>query len=131
MLKYDGHYNVYTTRLGGRKVMRTPVVTPLLQITSIDMVKDIIVSDALHLLHLGVLKNLLTLYKDGCEQSDCKWSKSDINLISRLLEGARLPNEIHRTVRPIDLYLTHWKGSECATVLNYLGIVVLKDFFAK
>ena len=102
--------------------------TPLLRITLVDMVKDIIVSDALHLLHLGLLKTLLGLYKDGSPQSDCKWSKTDTSQMSAMLESIKLPTEIHRTVRPIDLYLCHWKGSECATFLNYFGIVVMKDF---
>lgn len=106
------------------------MVTPLLRIASLDMVQDIIVSDSLHLLHQGVLKTLLSVYKDGSNYAgvDVRWSNQDLSNISRLLESVRIPVEIHRKVRPIDMFLTHWKASESATFLNYLSIVVLKDF---
>lgn len=129
---YDKHFNFYEEYYvidDCQKKVKVPIETPLLRIASIDMVQDIVISDSLHLLHLGVLKTLLTLYKDGSNYDNgVRWSKDALSTMSRLLESARLPVEIHRKVRPIDIFLTHWKGSECATFLNYLSIVVLKDF---
>lgn len=72
-----------------------PIVRSLLNITGLDMIEHVTVSDPLHLLHLGI----------------------DI----------RLPSEIHRAVRGLR-FLSMWKGSECAAFLNYIGIVLFKDF---
>lgn len=87
------------------------------------MVEDFIVSDSLHLLHLGVMKKLLVAYRDGhCNYP--KWSKANVQEISNALELIKLPMEIHRSVRRMD-YVNHWKASEFGSFLSYIGIVVL------
>lgn len=104
-----------------------PVVSPLLKLP-IDMVQDVIVSDSAHLLHLGITKRFLEAYKnghDGCP--GCKWSKSDVEKMSIILNETKLPVEIHRAQRGLDV-LSHWKASECAVFLNYVGISLLKHF---
>ncbi|XP_065094440.1 uncharacterized protein LOC135714965 [Ochlerotatus camptorhynchus] len=79
--EYEGHYQVYKIRENG-KVKRIPVTTPLLQLP-IDMVEDVIVSDSLHLLHLGIMKRLLIAYKDGHNESDDrKWPKQFVASIA-------------------------------------------------
>lgn len=61
-----------------RRVTPVPIVTPLLRLP-IDMVEDVIVSDSLHLLHLGVMKRLLTIYKDGHRVAEnVKWSSTNV-----------------------------------------------------
>lgn len=123
---YDGHYQHYKIR-ENKKIFKQPVITPLLKLP-IDIVEDIIVSDSLHLLHLGVMKKLLLAYRDGHNGLDvAKWSKEDIKSISEQLDTIRLPLEIHRAVRSIDT-VNHWKGTECASFLNYIGIILLKPF---
>lgn len=44
-----------------------------------------------------------------------------------ILNATKLPIEIHRAQRGLDV-LTHWKASECAVFLNYVGIGLLKHF---
>lgn len=109
------------------KLLIQPVITPLLKLP-IDIIEDVIVSDSLHLLHLGVMKKLLLAFRDGHNGFDARrWSKNDVSNISELLLKIRLPAEIHRSVRGIET-LNHWKASECATFLNYIGVVILKHF---
>lgn len=124
--EYDDHYQVYKVREGG-KLKRITVVSPLLKLP-IDMVEDVIVSDSLHLLHLGITKRLLISYKDGHNGLEIKkWSNSEIEHISTTLKSIRLPVEIHREVRGIDC-VGHWKGTECASFLHYIGIILLKHY---
>lgn len=123
---YEGHYQPYKIRENG-KLFKQPIITPLLKLP-IDIVEDVIVSDSLHLLHLGVMKKLLLAYRDGHNGLDAaKWSKDDIKSISKQLDTIRLPLEIHRSVRSIET-VNHWKASECASFLNYIGIILLKQF---
>lgn len=102
--------------------------TPL-ELLPIDMIKDFIVADSLHLLHVGVMKKLLLIWTTGMYTYEAKWSASVIRSISLLLieSNSYLPKEIHRATRGLDC-LKFWKGSEFRTFLMYLGIVVLKDF---
>lgn len=123
---YEEHQQVYKLRVNG-KILKQQIVTPLLKLP-IDMIEDVIVSDSLHLLHLGVMKKLLLSFRDGHNGLDMRrWSKSDVSTISELLSKIRLPLEIHRSVRGIDT-LNHWKASECASFLNYIGIAILRHF---
>lgn len=115
---YIGHY---------REQDNKRIQSPLLRL-QINMVLDIITSDSLHLLHLGIMKRLIVSYKDG--HNDCdnmKWPERQVRLISAVLTEQKMPCEIHRAVRGIDT-ICHWKASECATFLNYLGVGLLKLF---
>lgn len=100
--------------------------SPLLRL-KIDMIKDIPIGDSLHLLHLGVMKRLLSAWKDGtCRHSEIKLSAYNIMQVSTFLTtNCRLPREIHRQMRGLDV-LAHWKGVECRSFLLYVGIVCLK-----
>lgn len=77
---YEGHHQTYKTRENG-KIKMFFVETPLLQLP-IDIVEDIIVSDSLHLLHLGITKRLLTIYKDG-HLYHKKWSSETVSTIDK------------------------------------------------
>lgn len=78
------------------------------------MVDDVIVADSLHLLHQGVMKTLLTIYKDGHKVAEnVKWSAGNVVEISTILRQLKLPLEFHRACRGIDV-LCHWKATECA-----------------
>lgn len=123
------HHQVYKTS-ANRKVTKVPIVTPLLKLP-IDMVEDVIVADSLHLLHLGTMKNLLLIYKDGHKIADnVKWSPGNIEQISTMLNQLKLPMEFHRKSRGINM-LCHWKASECAVFLNYIGIALLRHFLTE
>lgn len=99
--------------------------SPLLELP-IDMVEQFIVADSLHLIDLGIMKRLLTGWRDGnFGKKDTKWCARDINMISTFLLHCKMPKEIHRAVRGIDV-LAHWKGSEFRTFLYYLSIIILQ-----
>ncbi|XP_055539699.1 uncharacterized protein LOC129726711 [Wyeomyia smithii] len=127
--QYDGHYNFYKTRENG-KLSKTRIVSPLLELP-IDIIEDVIVADSLYLLHLGITKRLILAYKDGhnvCDES--RWPNSVIEKICTSLKSIELPSEIHHQVRGVDC-INHWKASECASFLHYIGIVLLKHFISK
>ncbi|XP_045461545.1 uncharacterized protein LOC123671624 [Harmonia axyridis] len=100
--------------------------TPL-SLLPIDMVEDFPVSDSLHLIDLGVMKRCLLGWRDGSFGTyKTKWCAKDITDVSHFLEKCKLPSEVHRAVRGLNV-LCHWKGSEYHTFLHYLSIVILKD----
>lgn len=100
--------------------------TPLIRLP-IDMIEDIIVSDALHLLELGVMRRLLNGWRTGSMTKRAKWSTAEKDEISRFLVGIRFPKEIHRRMRSLE-FVSLWKGLEYRNFLNYVGLVLLKDY---
>lgn len=105
-------------------------ITPLC-LLPIDMVEDFPVGDSLHLIDLGIMKRCLFGWRDGTfGKFKTKWCAKDIIIVSNFLENCKMPSEIHRAVRGLDV-LCHWKGSEYHTFLHYLSIVILKDVLPK
>lgn len=100
--------------------------TPLLRIPDMDIIQDFIIADSLHLLELGVMKRLLTGWRDGSLGFTGKLSAHQIQQLSAALVSVRLPKEIHRKMRGMEC-LAFWKGTEWRSLLLYVGIVVLKD----
>lgn len=100
--------------------------TPLIHLP-IDMVEDIIVSDALHLLELGVMRRLLNGWRTGSMTKRAKWSTTDKAEISSFLIKIRFPKEIHRRMRSLE-FVSLWKGLEYRNFLNYVAVVLLKDY---
>lgn len=99
--------------------------SPLLKL-NIDIVEQIPVGDCLHLLHLGVMKRLLTGWRDGYfRNSETKWPAQTTFAVTDYLLECKMPAEFHRVVRGLDC-LAFWKGTEYRTFLHYLGIVALK-----
>ncbi|EAT44166.1 AAEL004424-PA [Aedes aegypti] len=101
--------------------------SPILKLPDFDMVKDFVVADSLHLLELGVMKRLLTGWRDGSLGYEGKLSALKIQQLSDAVVNVELPKEIHRKMRGLDC-LAFWKGTEWHSFLNYVSIVVLKDF---
>lgn len=94
----------------------------------IDMIKDIIVAEELHLIHLGYMKRCLFGWRDGTFKNyKGKWTASEISSISQYLWACKMPRELHRTVRGLD-YLSNWKGLEFRTFFHYISIAVLKNY---
>lgn len=105
--------------------------SPLLKIANLDMIEQFPVSDSLHLLHLGVMKRLMTGWRDGTfRNTDTKWPSATTEAVSEYLNQCKMPVEFHRTVRGLDC-LSMWKGTEFRTFLNYIGIAALKDHLTK
>lgn len=122
----------------------------------IDMIRDIPTSDSLHLLHLGVMKRfdittvnkrfqfdseierssfltrMLTVWMGKRSPFPRAWSDVQMVTISDLLirSNDTKPSDIHRSTRTLK-QLSHWKGTELRTFLNYVGIVVSKDFLCQ
>lgn len=108
--KYEGHHKQDS---------------PLLRL-KIDMIEDFPVADSLHLIDLGLMKRLLLGWRGGnFGKYLTKWSARDIEKINSYLSQCKMPSEIHRSVRTIDV-LAHWKGSEYRSFLYYHSIIILK-----
>ncbi|XP_044744741.1 uncharacterized protein LOC123306687 [Coccinella septempunctata] len=109
-LAYGSHHKCYT---------------PLVELP-INMIEDFPVGDSLHLIDLGVMKCCLMGWKDGNMGTyRTKWSYSNISTVSTFLVNCKMPSEIHRAVRGLDV-LAFWKGTEYRTFLLYLSIVILR-----
>lgn len=102
--------------------------TPLTDLP-IDMVRDFVVGDELHLLHLGLMRKFLYGWKTGTFGLRTKWSAANMQEISTYLLScnAHKPAEIHRKIRAIS-ELPRWKGTELRTFLLYTSIAVLRRF---
>lgn len=99
--------------------------SPLLQL-SIDMIQTFPVCDSLHLIDLGIMKRLLLGWRDGSFGTYItKWCARDISNVTQFLLSCKMPKEIHRSVRALDV-LAYWKASEYRTFLLYLSIIILK-----
>lgn len=93
----------------------------------INMISCFPVADSLHLIDLGVMKRLLTGWRDGYYKNKAlKWRASTTENITEQLLRIKLPKELHRAVRGLDC-LSHWKGLEYKHFLLYYGIVILKN----
>lgn len=103
------------------------IYSPLEQLP-IDMIKDFIIADPLHLLELGIMKKLMSIWLEGKITREFKLNKNDKQkLDSSLLKcNSSLPSEIHRSVRSVE-WIKHWKGNEFRTLLLYVGITVFKN----
>lgn len=98
----------------------------------IDMIKDFVVADSLHLFHLGIMKKCLLIWLEGGGTFEFKWEKKDISAVNSLLTNCKnnMPTDIHRSIRNLDC-IRFWKGTEFRTFLMYLGIVILKKVLRK
>lgn len=104
--------------------------SPLLKL-DIDMIEDFPVGDALHLLHLGIMKRKLFGWRDGLFRfSDTKWPAKTTQEVTKSIFSSKLPFEFKRKMRGLD-ELSHWKGTEFRSFLHYIGIVVLKDSLSR
>lgn len=106
--------------------------SPLLKLP-IDMVEQFPVADSLHLIHLGIMKRLLTGWKVGnFGNLKTKWCARDIDHVNLFLSKCNLhllrnrPSEIHRAVRTLDC-IAYWKATEFRTFLHYLSIIILQE----
>lgn len=93
----------------------------------INMINAFTVCDPLHLLHHGVMKKLLLRWVGKVKGYCHKWKKSIIESVSQYLLAVknRMPEEIHRPVRPLS-EMSKWKGVEFRSFLMYVGITALK-----
>lgn len=94
----------------------------------INMIDDFVTSDSLHLLHLGVMKKLLLIWLGESDKFEFRWTKDDIMKMDNLLTKCNedMPADIHRAVRTLNC-IKFWKGTEFCLILQYVGIVILKQ----
>lgn len=105
------------------------VDTPLAKLP-IDLIKDFVVADPLHLLELGVMKRLIVGWRTGNLGYATKWSMNEQAEISELLVKIQMPSEIHRDARSLKLF-SNWKGLEFRNFLNYYGVAILLNYLPK
>lgn len=102
------------------------VDTPLNKLP-IDLIKDVVVADPLHLLELGVMKRLLIGWRTGNLGFQSKWSARQQEEISEQLLKIKMPAEMHRDVRSLKLF-ANWKGLEFRNFLNYYSVAILEHY---
>lgn len=90
------------------------------------MIDDFATSDDLHLLHLGIMKKCLLIWKEGKNNFEYKWKDNDIANINRMLQKLNSDMPTDRSVRTLDCF-KFWKGTELSTFLLYIGVLVLKE----
>lgn len=79
-------------------------VTPLTEVPNMDLIQDVIVSDRLHLIDLGVVKRLLFGWRDGTLGFATKFSSKEIEELSTFIRAIQLPSEIHRKMRTSNVH---------------------------
>ncbi|XP_058128660.1 uncharacterized protein LOC131292916 [Anopheles ziemanni] len=105
------------------KVIRTP----LEDVANLDMIKNFLVADRLHLIDLGVSRKLLQGFLTHKMTSFNRWSSDQKVHISKFLNQSKLPCEINRPFRALDS-LHFWKGTEFRSFLHYISPVIYIDF---
>lgn len=101
--------------------------SPLLDIQNLDMIKDFIVGDSLHLFDHGITQKLLTGFIKGkLGNVDAKWCKEHFDIVSEYLLSIKAPSEIRgqRAIRDLNS-VAKWKGIEFRNFSLYVGIIVL------
>lgn len=96
----------------------------------IDMVRDFVVADVLHLIDLGIVKTIIEEYRSGSlTNADAKWSRKEKEEINKYLASVRGPIEIRsrRAIRTFEEF-SFWKGREFRVFLLYLSIPIFKCF---
>ncbi|XP_040156786.1 uncharacterized protein LOC120896607 isoform X2 [Anopheles arabiensis] len=100
--------------------------SPLLLLDNFDIILQIIVSDQLHLIDLGVTKRFLIGLIEGKFGFKKRLSPSTLAQLSGMLMNIQLSAEIHRKFRSFK-DLRHWKGSEFSSFLFYASVVCFKS----
>lgn len=103
-------------------------ISPLLVLPRLDMIKDFVVADPLHLLELGIMKRLLTAWKTG-NMACAKWSEEQVLQISEHLVGITTPSEVNCAARSLTLFRI-WKGQEFRNFLCYFGFIALRNYLS-
>lgn len=94
----------------------------------LDMVRDFLVADALHLLHEGVMKRLIGIWINGSFSYKMKWKKQEIENINTCIHflNREMPSDVHRQLRSFK-FIKYFKATEFRTILLYAGMVLFKD----
>lgn len=111
-----------------RKQTEHHLFDPILEKIGMGMVSQFPL-DYLHLVCLGVMKKLLTLWSEG--PLECRLSNSMIEKINERLASAEFsrPAEFSRNIRGLETF-KRWKATELRTFLLYTGPVVLKNILS-
>nr|CAI5846935.1 unnamed protein product [Callosobruchus analis] len=98
----------------------------------IDMIKDFVVADSLHLIDIGLTKKCLNGWVNGSYNFKEKFFIPQVKIVKEWLQrtNSMVPRDIHRAIRGLD-YLSFWKATEYRTFLLYLGPVILLEFLSK
>lgn len=94
----------------------------------LDMVRDFVIADSLHLLHEGVMKRLIGIWMNGSFSYKSKWKKPEIESINSSIHflNKEMPSDVHRQIRSLK-YLKYFKATEFRTIMLYVGMVLFKS----
>lgn len=94
----------------------------------LDMVRDIITADSLHLLHEGVMKRLISIWMTGSFSYKIKWKKHEIDKMNASINflNREMPSDVHRQLRSLK-FVKYFKATEFRTIMLYVGIVLFKN----
>lgn len=100
----------------------------LLEELPMDLIKDFVKADPLHLFELGIMKKLMAIWIEGKITTHFKLRPDDkLRLNDAFLKcNLSMPKEIHRSVRSTE-WIKFFKGNEFRTILLYVGITVFKN----
>lgn len=132
---HESHTNYYPNKIFPKRTDDTfrnkkdeyhhKIDSPVLKLP-INMIDTFPVADSLHLIDLGIVKRLLTGWRDGYYKNKLlKWPSKTTDALSSKMQTIKLPKELHRKIRGLDC-LSFWKALEYRNFLLYYGIVVLK-----
>lgn len=98
------------------------------ELTEFDLVRGFPISDPLHLLHIGVMKRMMSRWLYGTKSFKKTISKNKIKELDDLLSAANVnkPTELNRPIRKT-IDFARWKATEHRAMLLYVGITILKD----
>lgn len=101
------------------------------ELIDFDVVRCFPIADPLHLLHIGVMKKMMSRWLNGTKSYKKTISKKKITEFDDLLRSANLnkPSEINRPIR-LTKDFSRFKATEHRSILLYVGMTVLKDFIS-
>ncbi|XP_049541717.1 uncharacterized protein LOC125954985 [Anopheles darlingi] len=103
------------------------VRSPLEDLKNVDMINSFPVSDRLHLIDRGVTRKILKGLLENDFDRFGHWSSWQRQNISKFMVRTKLPSEVNRPFRGVDL-LPFWKATEFRSFLHYISIIIYRDF---
>uniref|UniRef100_A0AAG5D2N8 Transposase domain-containing protein n=1 Tax=Anopheles atroparvus TaxID=41427 RepID=A0AAG5D2N8_ANOAO len=96
--------------------------SPLEDLDNFNIIEDVVVGDRLHLVDLGVTRQILRGILASKFVGIRKWNTHERDNVSNFFNSTKLPSEINRQMRNLKT-VAFWKGTEWRSFLHYASIV--------